>query len=181
MRLYTGTGDQGLTRLFGGDLVDKDHIRVHAYGEVDELNSLLGLARNSLDPEFAILVERVQGELFQVGAELASEGRNETITDEHVRALEAEIDRFQEAAPELRNFVLPGGKKGAAELQVARAVCRRGECAIVTLHRKVGVRGELLRYINRLSDWLFAMARAAVTRSGDPEIVWNPRNKEETR
>ncbi len=175
MKLYTGIGDQGLTRLFGGSTVDKDDVRVAAYGEVDELNCWIGLARNAVAQEYASVLERIQSELFEIGAELASAGRNATIGSEHVRRLEAEIDAYQAVAPEIRNFVLPAGRAGAAELHVARSVCRRTERTVVTLYRKEGVRSELLRYLNRLSDLLFAMARAVLARAGETETVWNPR------
>lgn len=178
MRLYTGIGDQGLTRLFGGATVEKDDVRVAAYGEVDELNCCIGLARNAVFPECASVLERIQSELFEIGAELASMGRNATIGDEHVSRMEGEIDGYQAAAPELRNFVLPAGRAGAAELHLARSVCRRAERAVVTLHRKEGVRAEVLRYLNRLSDLLFAMSRAVLARAGEKEIVWNPRAQE---
>ena len=178
MRLYTGIGDQGLTRLFGGATVDKDDVRVVAYGEVDELNSCLGLARNAVIPECARVLERIQNELFEIGAELAAVGKNATITEEHVKRMEGEIDGYQAAAPELRNFVLPAGKAGAAELHLARSVCRRAERSVVTLHRKEGVRNEVLRYLNRLSDLLFAMSRAVLAQAGEKETVWNFRTQE---
>ncbi len=178
MKLYTGIGDQGLTRLFGSGTVDKDDVRVAAYGEVDELNCCIGLARNAVAPEFGKVLERIQNELFEIGAELASVGRNAMLGEVHVRRMEGEIDSYQAAAPELRNFVLPAGRAGAAELHLARSVCRRAERAVVTLHRKEGVRAEVLRYLNRLSDLLFAMSRAVLALAGERETVWNPRAQE---
>lgn len=181
MRIYTGIGDAGSTRLFGGEEVGKDDLRVAAYGEVDELNSFLGLARNSAPADFVPILARIQNELFEVGGELASpRGNNQTIGQEDIKNLEAEIDRLMVMAPELRNFVLPAGLSGAAELHIARTVCRRAERAIVRLSQISSVRSEILVYMNRLSDLLFAMARATLHTSGGTDTVWNPRAKEET-
>jgi cob(I)alamin adenosyltransferase len=173
MRIYTKAGDGGETRLFGGTAAGKDSTRVSAYGELDELNACLGLARNHVTGELAGVLERIQSRIFELGAELSSpRGKNQTITDVDVGELEAAIDRLSERAAPLRNFVLPAGGAGAAELHLARTVCRRAERAIVTLHRMEPVRGEILRYVNRLSDLLFVMARAALADAGLPESQW---------
>jgi cob(I)alamin adenosyltransferase len=173
MRIYTKIGDAGETRLFGGVAAGKDDARVNAYGELDELNACIGIAVNSTSDELRDLLLRIQGRIFELGAELSSpKGKNQTISDEDVAELEAEIDRLGPRSPELRNFVLPGGGGGGAELHHARAVCRRAERAVVALHRMQPVRGEVLRYVNRLSDLLFVMARAATTDAGSQEAVW---------
>jgi cob(I)alamin adenosyltransferase len=180
MRIYTGIGDSGHTRLFGGEDVSKDNLRVAAYGELDELNSFLGFARRAVAPELDAILDRLQNELFELGGELASpRGKNVSIVSEDVSNLEADIDRLMAGGPELRNFILPGGAGGSAELHMARSVCRRAERAVVRLHEEEPVRDEVLRYVNRLSDLLFAMARAAQAGAGEQEIMWRSRQKGE--
>lgn len=179
-RIYTRTGDRGETALFGGDRVAKDDVRVEAYGTVDELNAALGLARaacrdQALDRQLA----RIQNELFELGADLADprSGAGEKVprlTDRHVQALEAEIDAFTAEVPPLRRFVLPGGGEVGAGLHLARTVARRAERRVVTLARSAEVPEVAVRYLNRLSDWLFAAARAANHRAGAPEVTWEP-------
>lgn len=179
MRIYTRTGDLGETALFGGPRVGKDMVRVEAYGSVDELNSWLGLVRcEPLPEDVDAVLHRLQNELFDVGAELASPEparRNVRIEKEHVAALEADIDRFERELPALKAFVLPGGERGAASMHVARAVCRRAERRTVTLIREIpdGVSLVLLAYLNRLSDLLFVLARVVNARSGRPDVPWD--------
>jgi cob(I)alamin adenosyltransferase len=182
MKIYTRTGDHGETGLFGGPRVAKDTVRIESYGAVDELNCALGLARAEGLPEpIDRLLERVQNELFEVGAELATldpAGHGtRTITAEHVGVLEAEIDRHQAGLPALTQFVLPGGTRAAAQLHLARAVGRRAERRLVTLlrHGPEEVSPELLAYLNRLGDLLFVLARAANQASGQTEAVWRQR------
>jgi cob(I)alamin adenosyltransferase len=172
-RIYTRTGDEGETSL--GDLsrVPKTHPRVAAYGAVDELNSQLGLALAAGLPEaMRAVLERVQNELLDLGADVAlpgSEGLR--VTAGQVEALEAECDRFNAELPPLKSFVLPGGTEAAARLHVARTVCRRAELEVLRagdLNRLVPV------YLNRLSDLLFILARAANAAAGQDEPLWKP-------
>lgn len=185
MRIYTRRGDDGSTGLFGGPRVGKDHLRVSAYGDVDELNSALGAARCDLqaDPRLADLdafAARLQSELFDLGAELATpdlEGAPRPVPQtkmEDVARLEREIDRLEEELPELRSFILPGGTRPAAALHLCRTICRRAERLLVQLSRTSTVSTEALAYLNRLSDLLFVMARAANHRGGGGEVQWVP-------
>ncbi len=179
MKLYTRTGDSGQTSLFAGGRVSKGHVRLHAYGTIDELNAVLGLAiAAGLEDTLRAQVQRAQSELFTVGADLATPldagAKRITRVGPHmVERLESEIDAWQEQLPALRNFILPGGGMGGAFLHQARTVCRRAERWIVTLAEGEAVNDEVLRYINRLSDWLFAAARAANQAAGTDEQLWS--------
>ena len=178
MHIYTRTGDAGETSLYGGDRRRKDDARVDAYGEVDELNAWLGLARSSaIDPELAAEIDILQRDLFAVGAQLADVGdklaprvTKAVISDDHVDRLERLIDRLEADLPPLRRFILAGGSPAGAALHVARTVCRRAERRIVGLDPSVDP--VLLRYVNRLSDLLFVLARAANARAGVAETEW---------
>jgi cob(I)alamin adenosyltransferase len=178
MKIYTRTGDTGETSLFGGTRVGKDDPRVRAYGEVDEVNASLGLARASAaDPEIDAELVRLQRDLFALGAQLADPGSTvgdrsakARLGDEDVARLEQLIDRLEAGLPPLRNFILAGGTPCGAALHVARAVCRRAERAVVALDPAVDP--VLLRYINRLSDLLFVLARTANQRAGAAEAIW---------
>jgi len=181
MRIYTRTGDGGETGLFSGQRVPKDDPRVEAYGTVDELNSWLGLVRaEALPADVDELLDRVQNDLFTMGADLATppEGRKAgkapRIGPEHVRALEAAIDRYEADLPPLRAFILPAGPQAVALLHVARTVARRAERRVVTLYRAGGVAPEAVSYLNRLSDLLFVLARAVGARLGAAEVPWHP-------
>lgn len=193
-KVYTRFGDAGETMLASGDTVPKDAARVEAYGEVDELNAALGLlrvelARTSGDADLAAFVsgldaslERIQQELFDLGAELATPGATEgkarlKVEDEDVSRLERELDALNEDLPPLRSFILPGGGALGALAHLARTVCRRAERRAVALARAEPVRGEALRYLNRLSDFLFVVARAAARRTGHAEVLWDPRRR----
>ncbi len=166
MKTYTRTGDLGETGLFGGPRVGKDMARIEAFGTVDELNSVLGVVRaETLPDDVERVLERIQTELLDLGAELASpdpvkQGTRKT-GREHVVALEAEIDRFEESLAPLDRFILPGGNRAAAGLHLARTVCRRAERRLVTLVRQSQeeISLLLLAYLNRLSDLLFVVAR----------------------
>lgn len=174
MKIYTKTGDAGETGLFGGPRVRKDHARIEAFGTVDELNSHLGLVRTlPAAAPFDALLRKIQGELFDLGAELATPGdAAERIGTEHVAALEAAIDHHDVHLEPLANFVLPTGTPLAAALHVARTVCRRAERAVVRLIEEGGaVNPAALRYINRLSDFLFVAARHA-NDQGRSEVFW---------
>ena len=181
MKIYTKTGDSGETGLFGGARVSKASLRVSAYGEVDELNSTLGWARvAATDPELLSLLNRIQTELFELGAELGStadrkkKGGVPSLGETQVEALEQAIDHFEADLPPLKTFVLPGGTELAARFHVARCVCRRAERALVLLGAQETLRGELLRYLNRLSDLLFVLARHANHAAAVPDIPWEP-------
>lgn len=155
----------------------KDHPRVEAYGAVDELNAHLGVARSMVvQPDLEEVINRIQHRLFDLGAELATppvrEGAPSAITDQEVSVLEGVIDLYQEMLPPLREFILPAGNGIAAALHVARTVCRRAERRTVTLARTEKVRPQILKYLNRLSDLLFVIARAANARSGIPDVIW---------
>ena len=178
VKLYTRTGDTGETSLFDGTRVRKDDERVAAYGDVDELNAWLGLARASgLDADLDAVVVHLQRDLFALGAQLADPAHKLAarvdkafIDDEDVARLERAIDNLDGEVPPLRRFILAGGCPAGAAFHVARTVCRRAERRIIALEPKPD--GVLLQYVNRLSDLLFAMARAVNARAGVPETEW---------
>ncbi len=179
MKIYTKTGDLGETGLFGGRRVPKHHLRIEAYGTVDETNAVLGLAASRCtDPELLDAIRRVQSELFSVGADLATplDAQSDHIVrvDEVIiQRLEAEIDVWEEALPPLRQFILPGGSEAGVGLHFARTVCRRAERTVVALSQAEELNPTVLRYLNRLSDWLFILARIANQRSGIEETIWS--------
>jgi cob(I)alamin adenosyltransferase len=176
--LYTRTGDAGETSLFDGTRVRKDDPRVSAYGDVDELNAWLGLARSSLhDAEVDAELVRIQRDLFALGAQLADPAdkiaarvSKATLGDADVSRLERLIDRLEAELPPLHRFILAGGSATGATLHLARTVCRRAERRIVSLEPPV--EPVLLQYVNRLSDLLFVLARAVNHRAGEPETAW---------
>jgi cob(I)alamin adenosyltransferase len=180
-KIYTRTGDGGRTRLASGEPRNKADLRVAAYGEVDELNACLGLARLACaaDADLAAMVERIQNELFDLGADLATperpEGQALRIVASQVERLESEIDRLNEHLSPLTSFVLPGGTPAAAALHMARTVCRRAErtCVELAARPEETVGEAALRYINRLSDLLFVAARYANDR-GAGDVLWRP-------
>jgi len=178
MKIYTRTGDAGETSLFGGTRVGKDDPRVAAYGDVDELNAHLGLARASVaDAELDTELVRLQRDLFALGAQLAdptaqvgAKVSKAVLRDGDVERLERVIDKFEAELPPLRNFILAGGSPCGAALHVARAVCRRAERGMVAL--EPSIEPVLLKYINRLSDLLFVLTRIANQRAGAAETLW---------
>lgn len=179
MKIYTKTGDTGDTGLFGGARVSKASPRVEAYGEVDELNSAVGWARVAVsNPDLDALLNQIQNDLFEVGAELGStdDRKNKSampfIAEPQVEALERAIDEYEKGPPGLTSFVLPGGSEGAARFHLARCVCRRAERSLVALGAQENLRGELFRYVNRLSDLLFVLARYANHVAGVEDIPW---------
>lgn len=181
MKIYTRKGDRGETSLLGGGRVSKDHARVAAYGSVDELNSVLGWALTAAeDPGTRERLRLVQHDLFSIGAQLsappAREGRKRPevpdLPVERVDEMEAWIDEIEGEVPPLRHFILPGGTEGAAVLHVARTVCRRAERTVVPLVREGGADEAVVRYLNRLSDLLFSMARLENARAGSPDVAW---------
>lgn len=183
MKIYTKTGDAGDTGLFGGARVSKGSARVDAYGDVDELNSALGvaLADAGADASSHEILTRVQSELFSLGAELACVPGKEdklgiaVLSETEVEWLEQCIDRFEQDLQPLKNFVLPGGCAQASFLHMARTICRRAERKVVSLQQSQPVRGELVRFLNRLSDLLFVMARHANFRANVPDVEWHAR------
>jgi cob(I)alamin adenosyltransferase len=179
MKIYTKTGDTGETGLFGGPRVRKDHPRIEAYGVVDELNALLGLARcEVLPPEIDATLTQVQHDLFAVGAELASPDPQAMGTawvgEKQIERLEQAIDAFDERLPPLREFILPAGNRAACCVHVARGVCRRAERHVVALASDPSARVSdgVIQYLNRLGDYLFVAARAANVLAGEAEVPW---------
>jgi cob(I)alamin adenosyltransferase len=179
-KIYTRTGDDGSTALGSRQRVPKDHLRVEAYGTVDETSSFIGVAlAQGLSPRLAETLPPIQNLLFHLGAELsfpADEGKEfqvPQIKPEHVKALEDLIDELNAQVGPLENFILPGGAPGAAALQAARTVCRRAERCLVTLARQEAVRPDALAYLNRLSDLLFVMARYENKQRGSAEPLWD--------
>lgn len=181
MKIYTRTGDDGTTGLLGASRVPKHDVRVEAYGAVDELNAALGVAR-ALDAARLVdaQLERLQGVLFQVGAELATTDARmleklARVSDGDVDALEAAIDALEADLPELTRFVLPGGAPLAAQLHFARTVCRRAERRVTLLASREPVEPRLVRWLNRLADLLFVMARWVNRREARAETTWPAR------
>ena len=181
MKIYTKTGDEGDTSLFSGGRVAKDDLRVEAYGTVDELNSWLGLIRShDLPPAPAAWLETIQNDLFVIGADLATPLDSHPawlvrLTEPPVAALETAIDQMDEHLTPLRAFILPGGTSAAAETHIARTVCRRAERACVRLQHVSAINPVLIRYLNRLSDFLFTLARELNRQSGEAETKWQTR------
>ncbi len=181
MKIYTKTGDDGTTALFSGGRVDKTHIRVEAYGTVDELNSLIGVARSSQPtPETDARLEEVQNKLFYLGADLATPQDAKSayvvrLEQSAVEWLEKSIDEMMETLPALNHFILPGGTLCSAHLQVARAVCRRAERLVVALMNQETIGEVPLQYLNRLSDWLFTLARWENQQHQISESAWRVR------
>jgi cob(I)alamin adenosyltransferase len=192
VRIYTRTGDSGETGLFGGQRVSKDSIRVEAYGAVDELNASIGAVRASVSAistaikEIDDLLYRIQHDLFLLGADLATPQSSSSqaaksiarMNPERIAYLEQQIDHFEAELPPLKQFILPGGTAFAAALHVARTVCRRAERRTITLSgaeaEEDPINPEAVKYLNRLSDLLFVLARAANHRVGVPDTPWNP-------
>ncbi len=182
-KIYTKTGDKGESSLYGGGRVPKSHKRLQAYGTLDELNAWLGFALSQDGGEaYRAELTEVQADLFTVGAELSAPKEQDVtgltrLTDEATSRLEGLIDKYDEELPELTKFILPGGTPLASALQVARAVCRRAERLTVELSAETEVRGEIVRYLNRLSDYLFTLARAANYRAKHGETHWQGRGQ----
>ena len=180
MKIFTKTGDKGTTSLVGGTRVPKTHIRLEAYGTVDELNSNLGLLITYLpDGKDKDFLQQVQDRLFAVGAHLATDREKmelkeaSIISPEQVEMVEREIDRLDTLLPPLSAFILPGGSRGAAVCHVCRTVCRRAERRILALDEQVEIASELLAYVNRLSDYLFVLSRKMNQDDKKGEIFWN--------
>jgi cob(I)alamin adenosyltransferase len=180
-KIYTKTGDAGETSIFGGKRLPKDHVRIEAYGTVDELNAYLGLLRDQVpDPETQSRLKMIQDRLFTVGSNLASDPDKELVTPdlraEDIEGLEKEMDRMNEDLPELRNFVLPGGHQVVSYCHLARCVCRRAERRVIHLARESKVEPIVIQYLNRLSDYFFVLARYLGREMQVEEISWSPRS-----
>ena len=171
-KIYTRTGDDGTTGLGDGTRVAKDSARVSAYGTVDELNSAIGLVLADNVPErIREVLTQAQHDLFDLGGELCIPGMA-MVDDADITRLESMLDAFNETLPPLKDFILPGGGMPAAHCHLARTICRRAEREVITLSRSEDVRGEAIRYLNRLSDLLFVLARVLARESGHGEVLW---------
>ncbi len=182
MRIYTRSGDEGETGLFGGQRVSKAHLRLEAYGQVDELNAVLGFCAAAAPENLAASLRREMANLFVLGSHLAtppealeaSQGKLPSWDGGSVGLLEAEIDEIAADLEPLRSFILPGGCELSARLHLARTVCRRAERVLVRLASGSRVEAVFLTYLNRLGDWLFILARAANHSAGVPDLPWRP-------
>jgi len=178
MKIYTKTGDKGQTSLIGGTKVSKGHLKIESYGTVDELNSFIGVIRDSFtDTDTDILLERTQNNLFNIGAQLATVAGTTNsyvpkVTEEEIESLEKAIDRMDDSLTPLRNFILPGGHIANSYAHVARCVCRRAERCVVRLMEEEEVDPLIIKYMNRLSDYLFALARFISHQNGSREVEW---------
>jgi cob(I)alamin adenosyltransferase len=181
MKIYTRTGDKGKTSLLGGTRVLKNHARINAYGTVDELNSFLGLVSDlEIDIQRIKLIRDIQSRLFTVGASLAAETERAAdfkpdLTDEDVVILEQAIDEMNETLPELKNFIIPGGHQLVSTTHIARTICRRVERLVIELAEHQEIEQIIIIYLNRLSDYLFILARKQAFDLKIEEIPWRPR------
>ena len=171
-RIYTRTGDDGTTGLAGGERLPKDHLRIEAIGAVDELNSTIGLLRaQPLEPAVDQLLQTMQHRLFDLGGELAMPG-TELLNQAQTTELERALDELNADLPALEEFILPGGNEAAARCHLARTGCRRAERALLRLSREESVNSASNKYLNRLSDLLFVLARVLARKDGGVEITW---------
>ncbi len=184
MKIYTKTGDKGETGLFGGERVSKSNNRLDAYGTIDELNAFIGLAITEINStEIKSVLERIQNQLFVVGSDLATpitkKNENLKITrtpEEYSMQVEKDIDYFYDKLDELRNFILPGGSKGAAYLHVCRTIARRAERKVVALNELVKIGDNIIIFLNRLSDLFFVLSRFENKVSNIPDTIWNSKS-----
>ncbi|MCB0552523.1 MAG: cob(I)yrinic acid a,c-diamide adenosyltransferase [Phaeodactylibacter sp.] len=179
-RIYTKTGDSGETSLYGGKRLPKNDLRIEAYGTVDELNSYLGLVRDYVVEEgIRERLKSIQDRLFTLGSNLASDPEKglavPDVREEDIHILEQEMDRMNDGLPELKNFILPGGHPAVSTCHITRCVCRRAERLVVALAQHEKVAPILVKYLNRLSDYLFVLARQLAMERGVEEVVWAPR------
>ncbi|WP_133271919.1 cob(I)yrinic acid a,c-diamide adenosyltransferase [Hymenobacter radiodurans] len=181
MKIYTKTGDKGLTSLIGGTRVSKASLRIESYGTVDELNSYIGLVRDQeINAPRRDLLKEIQDRLFTIGASLASDPEKSKMKipdlhEEDVLLLESEMDRMNEELPELRAFILPGGHVAVSYAHVARCVCRRAERLVIHLSEESFVAELVVIYLNRLSDYLFVLSRKMAQELGSEEVTWKAR------
>ena len=179
-KIYTKTGDAGTTGLFGGKRLPKSHLRIEAYGTVDELNAHIGMVRDQFtEPAVRSLLKDIQDRLFTIGSNLASDPDKKMavpdIKESDIELLEQQMDKMDEKLPELKHFILPGGHPVVSYCHVARCVCRRAERQVVALAQQEQVPAILIRYMNRLSDYLFLLARFLAKENGVEEVKWTPR------
>ena len=182
-KIYTKTGDKGSTSFLGGAKVPKSHSRIEAYGTVDELNSYIGLCRDHLNHEKSrIVLQEIQDRLFTIGSSLATDPAKEPkmaipdLHEEDITRLEKEIDIMNNLIPPMKNFILPGGHPSVSHLHVARCICRRAErCCVRLQSENEVVEAIVIKYLNRLSDYLFVLARFIAFQLKVPEIAWKPR------
>lgn len=180
MKIYTKTGDAGTTALFGGERVPKAHLRIDAYGTVDELNSVLGMVRDQpVTAPIQLLLTAIQNNLFTIGAILATEPGNTKVKtppllDSEIMNLETAIDAMETELPPLKNFILPGGHPSVSWGHIARTVCRRAERLVVALHQQQPVEEKVIKYLNRLSDYLFVLCRWMALKLDGNETPWIP-------
>ena len=182
-KIYTKTGDKGETGLFGGMRLPKNHIRIEAYGTVDELNSHIGLVRDqSEDESVRSLLKEIQDRLFTIGSNLASDPTKKMevpdVLESDVQLLELAMDEMDKALAPLKNFILPGGHPFVSQCHIARCICRKAERNVVALHQNEPVPVIILQYLNRLSDFLFLLSRKIAKDLNIEEIKWNPRDKQ---
>ncbi len=178
MKIYTKTGDDGTTGLQGGTRISKSDLRIQAYGAVDEINSILGIIlTQDLDSDVKSLLVQIQNELFVAGSDLSNPDLSEQktrITESMILNLESHIDRFESELTPLANFILPGGSMVAAFLHLARTTTRRAEIILVELSKRETTNISCQKYLNRLSDLFFVMARLANKRTNTPDVIWKP-------
>lgn len=187
MKIYTKTGDKGTTALFGGTRVPKSHIRIESYGTVDELNANIGLVRDqAIDQHTKKMLKKIQENLFTLGAELATDPKKaklkngkerlaiSKIRSSHIEELEQEMDAMNEQLPEMTHFILPGGHTTVSYCHIARCVCRRAERLCTALYDIEAFDEHILKYLNRLSDYLFVLARKLTKDLDAEEIKWMP-------
>ena len=189
MKIYTKTGDKGETALYGGTRVSKASARVESYGTIDELNSFIGVAKSEVKDEHVLnQLKKIQFDLFTLGSESATptdkltlaNGKSRLalmITDKEIEELEHWMDAFEKELKPLQYFILPSGGRSATSLHVCRTVCRRAERSLVFLNEKEEVRPELIKYLNRLSDYLFVLARYVSKLNNETEEYWNPNDR----
>ena len=187
MKIYTKTGDKGTTALFGGSRVPKYHLRIESYGTVDELNAYIGLVKDQkIDIQIQKSLLKIQNELFTLGAMLATPPEKETlkngkerlnipkINQNSIQFLENEIDTMNQELPQMTHFILPGGHQSVSFCHITRCVCRRAERIVTALSKKESVNPSILIYLNRLSDYLFVLARKLTKDLQAPEVKWAP-------
>jgi cob(I)alamin adenosyltransferase len=181
MKIYTKAGDEGETQLLGGAKVPKNHLRISAYGTVDELNAFVGLLRDqaSVD-EFLPVLAAIQDRLFTIGSYLATDPDQSQFplpkfSEEDITVLEESIDAMEADLPPLKNFVLPGGHPANSAAHICRTVCRRAEREVVMLRENAEVNPTIIGYLNRLSDWFFVLSRILIYKNNAEEVVWKPR------